>query len=123
MFLKKEKAKLKNPNKFIDVTEIDKYSPLNKTYLDFCNKITATLTSDEKKIILTFYKITSHPIDGNYICEDIDYIYTTWKNDLDNEYISGKLDYLIGSKKIREALLMCGQITYLKWLDKYVKYD
>ena len=123
MFLKKESAKLKNPNKVIDFTEIDKYSPLNKEYHDFCNKITATFSTDEKKIILTFYEITLHPIDGDYICEDIDYIFTTWENDLDNDYISEKIKYLISGKKLREALLMCGQTTYLKWLDKYIQHD
>lgn len=123
MFLKKESAKLKNPNKVIDFTEIDKYSPLNKEYHDFCNKITATFSTDEKKIILTFYEITLHPIDGDYICEDIDYIFTTCEDDLDNDYISEKIDYLISGKKLREALLMCGQTTYLKWLDKYVQHD
>ncbi|MGN1222799.1 MAG: hypothetical protein ACI4T1_01555 [Christensenellales bacterium] len=123
MFIKKEAAKLKNSNIAIDITEIDKYSPLSEEYNNFCDKITKSLSADEKKIILTFYEVASRPMDGDYICEDIDYLFTTWEDNLDNDYVSEKIDYLISSKKLREALLMCGQTTYLKWFDKYIQYD
>ena len=122
MFIKKEKAKLPNSKIAIDITEIDKFSPLSKEYFEFCDKIIGTFSVDEKKIILTFYEVTSHPIDGDYVCEDIDYLFTTWCDDFNNDYISQKIDYLLDNKKLREALVMCGQTTYLKWFDKYIKY-
>ena len=122
MFIKKEKAKLPNSKIAIDITEIDKFSPLSKEYIEFCDKIIGTFSVDEKKIILTFYEVTSHPIDGDYVCEDIDYLFTTWCDDFNNDYISEKIDYLLANKKLRKALVMCGQTTYLKWFDKYIKY-
>lgn len=123
MSLKEKAAQVPLKNKFqaIDITEIDKYYPLADEYYHFCLDIVHSLTEDEKKVFLTFYEITSHPINGDYLCEDIDYIYNSWGNNLDDDYVSEKISLIINNGKLREALIKCGQLTYLFWYDKYIK--
>lgn len=123
MSLKEKAARvpLKNKSQAINISEMDKYYPLADKYHCFCIPIVHSLTEDEKKIFLTFYEVTSNPIDGNYVCEDIDYIYDTWENNLDDDYVSEKISLIINNGKMREALLKCGQLTYLKWYDKFIK--
>lgn len=121
-YIKKESAKIPTEKKGLNIFEIEKYSPLNKDYYNFCLEKAQSLTNEEKKVLLTFYEVISNPINGGYVCEDIDYLYDTWGENPEYEYVSKKIDYLVTSGKLREALIKCGQTTYLRWYDKYINY-
>ncbi len=121
LYIKKESAKIPTEKIGLDITEVDEYSPLNEDYYNFCLKTANMLSVEERKILLTFYEVTSCPIDGEYLCEDIDWLYNSWEDNLsDDDYIAEKIDCMICDKRFRKALEMCGQTTYLKWFDKYV---
>ena len=120
-YIKKESSKLPTEEMGLDIFESDKYSPLSEAYFNYCLEKADSLSDEEKRIMLTFYEVTSTPIDGGYLCEDIDWLYNSWEEMLSDDcYIAEKIDCMICDKRLRKALEMCGQITYLQWFDKYV---
>ena len=105
----------------IDITKLDDFSPFSKEYFYCCIQVANTLSENEKRATLTFYEVTSHPINGDYQCEDIDFIYDSWDtSSLNDDYIAEKIGCLLRNNRMEKALQKCGQITYLKWFYQYV---
>lgn len=120
--IKKDAAEKLLPGQMsIDITKLDDFSPFSKEYFYCRIQVANTLSENEKRATLTFYEVTSHPINGDYQCEDIDFIYNSWDtSSLNDDYIAEKIDCLLRNNRMEKALLKCGQITYLKWFYQYV---
>lgn len=75
-----------------------------------------------KIYILQYIKYSCSYYNGNYLCEDIDWLY----KDINNNLLDMKVNILydicfcIINKKLRQAFADCGQLSYVSLFDKYL---
>ncbi len=116
-----DSVKLKEDKHIFDFTEANKYSYFKESFYDEGLKFIAKLPDKEKFALLVFYDMSYRCIDGDYQCEDLDYLYKYWESTpVGDDYILEKITDISINGKIKNAFKKCGQRTYLKWFNKYI---
>lgn len=106
---------------YINITEVHKYSYFSQDYEIKAEKVFNNINQEEKVALISFYEISLNCFDGSYQCEELDELYKCYENDGFNDEHIDMICRSLTNNHMRKSFEKCGQITYLKWFDKYIK--
>ena len=116
------KRKRTTDTPYYDITEHESYSYFDESFEEEGGHLINELPNEELCTLETFYEYSCSYYNGNYLCEDIDWLY----EDINNNLLDMKVNILydicfcIINKKLRQAFADCGQLSYVSLFDKYL---
>ena len=116
------KRKRTTDTPYYDITEHESYSYFDESFEEEGVYLINELSNEELCTLVTFYEYSCSYYNGNYLCEDIDWLYEDINNNLLDMKVNVLYDicFCIITKKLRQAFADCGQLSYVSIFDKYL---